>query len=80
MHFSSSRFRFGLRQPAPGKLGIGEDDGRNDDVLERTLLAGDHLNGDARFLCRLVREQHAAGDIADRVEIRVRRTLFMIGD
>ena len=62
-----------LGQPAPRQLGIGEDDGRNRQRLERHALAGDRLDGDAPFVRRLVREHRLADDVADRVDGRLGR-------
>ena len=60
-------------QAAPRDFGIGEDDGGNGRRLERDALAENRVDGDARFVRRLVREHRLADDVADRVDRRLGR-------
>src|SRR5690606_22256489 len=62
------RFRLVLGEARPRDFRIGEDDGRNGGRLERDLLPFDGLDGDTRFVRRLVRQHGIAGDVADSVD------------
>ena len=64
-NFQSFCARLGFGQAAPGQFGIGENDGGNDDARGGAFVADDGFDGDARFLAGLVRQQNAAGDVAD---------------
>src|SRR5207245_1384356 len=58
-----------LGPPAPGDLGIGENDGRDRQPIESDGLAGEHFGGDAAFVCRLVRQHWLTRHIADRQNV-----------
>src|SRR5436309_13826071 len=61
----------GLREPAPRDLGVGEDDGRYDDGVERRGPTRDRLGGDLALAHRAVGEHRLAGDVADGPDARV---------
>src|SRR5713226_1471095 len=63
--------RLGLGEPAPRDLGVGEDDGRDDDGVERRGPTRDRLGGDLALAHRAVGEHRLARDVADGPDARV---------
>ena len=62
---------FGFGQTAPGHLGIGVDDRGDDDVFEGAGFAEHRFDGDLALPGRAVRQQRAAIDVADGVDIGI---------
>ena len=67
-------------RPHQASFGIGEHDRRNRARLERHVLAGDHLDRDASFVRRLVRQHRLADDVADREDRRLVGPPLLVDD
>ena len=65
-------------QAGPGDFRIGEDDGRNRQLVERDRLAEQHFDGDAAFVRRLVGQHRLAGHVADRQDVRIGRAQLLV--
>ena len=75
---------FGLRlsfgKAAPRDLGVGEDDGGDDGFVRAARFAGDDFHGGAGLARGLVREHHAARDVANGVDGWVAGLLLVVDD
>ena len=62
-----------------GDFGVSEDHSRNDDFVQwHAVFAVDTFDGNVRLFVRLVRQQNAAGDVANGVNVRVIRLLAFV--
>src|SRR5262249_30846151 len=69
-----------LRQPRPGDLWVGEDDGRNRAWVPHHRLPLDDLHGEFRLVRRLVGQHWLAGDVADREDVRIAGAALLVDD
>src|ERR1035437_8527145 len=78
LHRDALGFRFSFGHSAPRDFGVGEDDCRDGDIDKRALLANNNFHRDPSFLRGFMSEQHAPGDVANRVDRRVGRLLLLV--
>ena len=62
---------FGFGETAPGHLGIGVHDRRDDDIFKSAGFAEHRFDGDLAFSGRAVGQQRAAVDVADGVDVGI---------
>ena len=78
LHRDALGLGLGFRQAAPGEFRVGEDDGGDRYIHKCAVLAGDDFDCNPALLGRLVGQQDAAGNVANRVDRRVGRLLLLV--